>query len=317
MAKSEATLPVIFLMGPTATGKTGLAVELHRRLPVEIVSVDSAMVYRGLDIGTAKPAAEIQRIAPHRLIDICEPTEAYSAARFCRDAMTEIGKIHALGRIPLLVGGTGLYFRALEHGLSELPGADPDVRARLETEAAQAGWDVLHARLAAVDPRAAGRIHPNDPQRIQRALEVYELTGKPLSDHFLAESPVALPFAVIKIIVSPAERQDLHVKIDRRFHAMLGQGLVDEVTGLRKRGDLHAGLPAMRMVGYRQVWKYLGGELDYQTMIDHAIVATRQLAKRQMTWLRKERKAQWFDSERRDSSANLLKFIENNTGKGL
>ena len=315
MEKTEMSLPVVFLMGPTATGKTGLAVELHQQLPMDIISVDSAMVYRGMDIGTAKPSPDIQRKAPHRLIDICDPAESYSAAKFCRDAIDEIKKIHAAGRIPLLVGGTGLYFRALEQGLSVLPAADEAVRSRLETEAEKYGWEKMHTRLAQIDPQAAERIHSNDPQRIQRALEVFELTGKSISEHFSNGKPVALDSDVIKIVVSPSDRHDLHEKINKRFHAMLTDGLVDEVKKLRNRVDLQPGLPSMRMVGYRQVWQYLEGKLDYQQMIEHAVVATRQLAKRQMTWLRKEQDSMWFDSQQDNLLFNLLNYIENNAEK--
>jgi tRNA dimethylallyltransferase len=309
MTDSSIHLPVVFLMGPTATGKTQLAVELVQQLPVDIISVDSAMVYRGMDIGTAKPAPEILKIAPHRLIDICDPVESYSAARFCHDALVEITQIHAAGRIPLLVGGTGLYFRALEKGLSELPPADSEVRQQLEAEAVIVGWDTMHSRLARVDPEAAGRIHPNDPQRIQRALEVYALTGKSMSAHLGMNSSRPLPCAVVKIVISPAERKDLHKQIRRRFLRMLDQGLVDEVRDLYERGDLHAGLPAMRMVGYRQVWHYLAGQLDYKAMTDQAVVATRQLAKRQLTWFRREQGAEWFASQDAAITANLLNYL--------
>ena len=302
-------MPVVFLMGPTATGKTQHAVEIVQRLPVDIISVDSAMVYQGMNIGTAKPSAEILKIAPHRLIDICDPVESYSAARFCQDALEEIKQIHTAGRIPLLVGGTGLYFRALESGLSALPPGDTGIRQQLEAEAKTVGWDTMHARLAKVDPETAGRIHPNDPQRIQRALEVYALTGKPMSAHFSMNSSMPLPYNVIKIVVTPAERKNLHEQIRRRFLKMLDQGLVDEVRHLYARGDLHVSLPAMRMVGYRQVWRYLAGQLDYKTMTDHAIVATRQLAKRQLTWFRREQDAVWLVSKDAAIPANLLNYL--------
>ena len=296
-------------MGPTTTGKTCLAVELVQRLPLDIVSVDSAMVYRGMDIGTAKPSADILKIAPHRLIDICDPAESYSAARFCHDALVEIERIHAAGRIPLLVGGTGLYFRALEKGLSNLPPADSEIRQRLAAEAISLGWETMHARLAKVDPEAAGRIHPNDPQRIQRALEIYELTGKPVSVHYGMGSSIPLPYNVIKTIINPVERLVLHERIRQRFLKMLDQGMVDEVRNLYQRHDLYASLPAMRIVGYRQVWRYLDGQLDYNTMTEHAIVATRQLAKRQLTWLRREQGAEWFASQNVAIPANLLNYL--------
>ena len=294
---SKSVLPVIFLMGPTASGKTGLAVELAQRLPLDIVSVDSALVYRGMDIGTAKPSPHVLAQAPHRLVDILDPAEAYSAAQFRADALREIATIHAQGRVPLLVGGTMLYFRALQYGLSELPEADPGVRKRLEQQAQQVGWGEMHARLAAVDPIAAARIHPNDPQRIQRALEVYELAGEPMSTLQNRSGQGTFPFSLIKWIVSPGDRDRLHERIAQRFQAMLDEGFVDEVAGLRSRGDLDLGKPSMRAVGYRQVWEYLDGAGDYANMMTKGIIATRQFAKRQYTWLRSEQGADWFDSE--------------------
>ena len=296
-------------MGPTASGKTQVAVELVQRLPMEIISVDSALVYRGMDIGTAKPSADVLKIAPHRLIDICDPAESYSAARFCEDAMREIEQIHSAGRIPLLVGGTGLYFRSLEKGLSELPTANIHIRQRLEAEAKTAGWESLHTRLVKVDPEAGARIHPNDPQRIQRALEVYELTGKPMTAHYGKNTSIPLPYDVVKIVINPAERKILHEQIRQRFLNMLDLGLVEEVRKLYERGDLHSGLPSMRLVGYRQVWRYLEGELDYKTMTEHAIVATRQLAKRQLTWFRREQGVRWFESGDPALPANLLNYL--------
>lgn len=285
----------IFIMGPTASGKTDLAVELVRRLPCDIVSVDSGMVYRGMDIGTAKPGLEIRKLAPHRLIDVLDPAEAYSAARFCADARREMAAIAAAGRIPLLVGGTMLYFRALQQGLSELPSANAEVRARLEEEARREGWAALHRRLAQVDPQAALRIHPNDPQRIQRALEVYELAGQPLSTLF-AEAAAPAREAAVKIVVAPSERDILRRRIADRFRQMLKQGLIDEIETLYRREDLHRDLPSMRAVGYRQGWEYLAGEISHPQMIERAIIATGQLAKRQLTWLRREQDVQWFDS---------------------
>lgn len=277
---------VVFLMGPTASGKTELAVELVRRFPLEIISVDSAMVYRGMDIGTAKPDAATLRSAPHRLIDVCDPAEAYSAARFREDALREIAAVQAAGRIPLLVGGTMLYFRALEQGLSTLPPADPALRARLEEEARRHGREGLHARLAAVDPAAAARIHPNDPQRIQRALEVWELTGRPLSELQRAGREEPLPFRVVKLQVFPEDREELHRRIEERFGRMVEQGLWAEVERLHARGDLEPSMPAIRAVGYRQLWRHLAGEIGREEAVRAGIVATRQLAKRQMTWLR-------------------------------
>lgn len=279
--------PVITLMGPTATGKTALAMALHEQLPVEIVSVDASQVYRGLDIGTAKPgAAELAR-APHRLIDIRDPSEAYSAAEFCRDAVREIGDIHRAGRLPLLVGGTMFYFRALEFGLSRLPAANPAIRARLLAEAAHHGWAALHARLAEVDPVSAGRIHPNDPQRLQRALEIFELTGEPLSRLQARDRPEPAPYRFVRLAIIPADREALQARIARRFHHMLELGFLAEAEGLYRRGDLHPDLPSMRTVGYRQAWEYLSGGLGYTDMVERAVLATRQLAKRQMTWLRR------------------------------
>ena len=286
----------IFLMGPTASGKTELALKLAQALPCDIISVDSAMVYRGMDIGTAKPDAETLRLFPHRLIDICDPAEAYSAARFCDDALREMEVIQRQGRIPLLVGGTFLYFRALEQGLSPLPPADPELRAALEREAQQFGWERLHERLQQVDPAAAARIHPNDPQRIQRALEVYEITGQPMSILFEANAQNSLPYRVSKLVLAPVERADLHERIALRFRQMLQTGLVEEVAALRQRGDLNKDLPSMRAVGYRQVWDYLEDQYDEAEMQERGIIATRQFAKRQFTWLRSEADCIWFDA---------------------
>jgi tRNA dimethylallyltransferase len=295
-------------MGPTATGKTDLAVALVDRLPLAIVSVDSAMVYRGMDIGTAKPGPEVLARAPHRLIDICDPADAYSAARFRTDALTEIAAIHAAGRVPLLVGGTGLYFRALETGLSDLPAADRAVRARLAAEAALFGWERLHERLAAVDPAAAARIHPGDPQRIQRALEVWELTGRPLSS-LQAAPGEPLPYHVVKLACTPPGRDLLAERIAARLHRMLAQGFEGEVQRLLDRGDLAPDLPSLRSVGYRQMVGYLLGECDHATMVERAIAATRQYAKRQMTWLRAERGAVWLPEGSSAALAQALKII--------
>jgi tRNA dimethylallyltransferase len=305
--------PVVLLMGPTASGKTDLAVALCERLPFEIVSVDSAMVYREMEIGTAKPGPDILARAPHRLIDLLDPGEAYSAARFRADALREIEQIHSVGRIPLLVGGTMLYFRALQRGLSELPSADPQTRAHIESEASRLGWDALHAQLAEVDPVSAARIHPNDPQRLQRALEVHALTGMPLSAFFAQQEVNAFPYRTLEMIISPSDREVLRARIAERFHGMLQGGLLDEVEMLVKRGDLGPDLPSIRSVGYRQAWAYLAGEYDHTSMVEKAISATRQLAKRQITWLR-----QWERAERLDSLApNLLnralKFLADNS----
>lgn len=294
---AEARAPdALFLMGPTASGKTDLAVALAERLPFEIISVDSALIYRGMDIGTAKPDAETLARAPHRLIDICDPIESYSAARFREDALREMEEIRKRGRIPLLVGGTMLYFRALAEGLSNLPSSDPEVRRRLAEEEAERGLEAMHARLESVDPEAAARIHRNDPQRIHRALEVFEISGRSMSELYREQPQAELPFRVHKLIVSPNERTVLHDRIAHRFNAMLEQGFMDEVNALFQRGDLSLDLPSMRAVGYRQAWQYLAGELDWDEMVHRSVVATRQLAKRQFTWLRSEAGATWLDS---------------------
>ena len=292
---SDLRPPVLFLMGPTASGKTALAVALTQHLPFKIVSVDSALVYRGMDIGTAKPDADTLHLAPHRLIDILDPAEAYSAGRFRADALSEIAAIQAGGHYPLLVGGTMLYFRALERGLAELPVADPAIRVRLNAELAEYGSTVLHARLALCDPVAAARIHVHDSQRIQRALEVYELTGRSLTELCAQSCDELLPFRVVKLILVPMERQILHERIESRFRSMLEQGFVAEVERLRARGDLDLAKPSMRAVGYRQVWEYLEGRLDHEEMAERAIAATRQFAKRQLTWLRAESGASWLN----------------------
>jgi len=278
--------PAIFLMGPTATGKTDLAIELCQKLPCDIISVDSVMVYRGMDIGSAKPDAETLAAAPHRLIDICDPAEPFSAAQFRQRAIEEINEITTRGRIPLLVGGTMLYFRALEQGLSALPSSAPAMRAQLEAELDEYGLAHLHARLAQVDPEAAARIHVNDPQRTLRALEVFELTGETMSSFLQQDIDNDLPCRPVKIVLKPADRAVLHQRIAQRFQIMMEQGFVAEVEALYRRGDLHADLPAMRAVGYRQVWEHLDGQWDYDTMLEKGIIATRQLAKRQLTWLK-------------------------------
>ncbi len=314
MSVPDPASPAVFLMGPTAAGKTELAVQLCERLPLEIISVDSALVYRGLDVGAAKPDAQTLRRAPHRLIDIRDPADPYSAADFRADALAAMAEITRAGRIPLLVGGTMLYFRALEHGLAELPEADPQRRARLEREAAAQGWPALHARLARIDPAAAARVHPNDPQRIQRALEVYELTGRPWSEHWQSQPMAPLPYRLIKLAVAPSDRGELHRRIALRLRHMLDQGLVAEVRRLYDRGDLAPALPAVRAVGYRQVWAYLAGETDYDRMVERAIVATRRLAKRQLTWLRADPDAVWFDSLAGDTAARVLTFLEGELG---
>lgn len=289
---------VIYLMGPTASGKTRLASELTQNLPADIISVDSAMVYRGMDIGTAKPTPEEQALASHRLIDICDPSESYSAGQFRQDALIEIEKILQQERIPLLVGGTMLYFHVLQRGLAELPTADEDIREKIALEAAAVGWEKMHAKLATIDPIAATRIHPHDPQRISRALEVYKITGKTLSGIMQAKHSQPLPYRFINLAIAPAERAVISERVEKRFDNMLQQGLVEEVEKLYRRGDLHADLPAIRAVGYRQVWEYLAGSLTYDEMRERGIIATRQLAKRQLTWLRSWENVQLFDSEK-------------------
>ena len=303
--------PAVCLMGPTASGKTDLAVTLVEQLPMDIISVDSVMVYRGMDIGSAKPDPDTLARAPHRLIDIRDPAEAYSAAQFREDALREMAGISAAGRIPLLVGGTMLYFRALLTGLSTLPSADAEIRTRLEAEAEAEGWASLHRRLTEVDAAAAVRIHPNDPQRIQRALEVYELTGIPLSELQQQQAiDQPLPYRIIKLAVAPADRGILHQRIAARFEGMLRSGLVEEVEGLRRRGDLHLDLPALRAVGYRQVWEFLEGDIDYTEMMERGIIATRQLAKRQFTWLRSEQALTLLDSLDGQLLDKALKYID-------
>jgi tRNA dimethylallyltransferase len=296
-------------MGPTASGKTDLAVRLTQELPCDIISVDSAMVYRGMDIGTAKPDTETLALAPHRLIDICDPAEAFSASRFRELALREIADIHAQGRIPLLAGGTMLYFKALEEGLSPLPPADQAIRERLSQEAERIGWPAMHAKLAQVDPGAARRIKPNDPQRIQRALEVFEITGEPQSALFAKPQTDTFPYRAIKIVLTIADRPVLHERIAARFHQMLELGLMDEVERLFRRGDLHPDLPAIRAVGYRQLWEYLAGKTDYDTMLDKGIAATRQLAKRQLTWLRNMAPEGRFEATEKDLHTQVLKYL--------
>lgn len=287
--------PLIALMGPTASGKTGLAVEWVQRRNAAIVSVDSALVYRGMDVGTAKPDAATLAMAPHRLIDLREPHEPYSAAEFRDDALDALREIASQGRLPVLVGGTSLYLRALLHGLSEMPDADPGIRERIEAEAATRGWSALHEELRAVDPVAAARIHVSDAQRIQRALEVWRLSGRPISDWQQSATRRPFPWRVLKLVLAPRDRAVLHERIAQRFDAMLQAGLIDEVRRLRADPRLHAELPSMRAVGYRQTWEFLDGRFDQDELRARGIAATRQLAKRQLTWLRAQFDARWFD----------------------
>lgn len=315
--------PAIFLMGPTASGKTGLAVDLAEQFALDIISVDSALVYRGMDIGTAKPDETILRRAPHALINIREPTQNYSAAEFRHDALAEMSAITGQGRVPLLAGGTMLYFKALSGGLADLPAANHEVRARIKQQARELGWPSLHSQLAAKDPETAARIHPNDPQRIQRALEVLELSGRKMSDlhrqqreRKSEQEPAGdWGYRVLKIVVCPQSRQQLHGMIERRFYQILDQGFMDEMKTLRARGDLDPTLPSMRCVGYRQAWVYLEGESTLEEMCQQALAATRQLAKRQLTWLRQESGALWYDLELESVRESVFEavahFLEN------
>lgn len=300
--------PAIFLMGPTASGKTDLAIELCQRLPVDIISVDSAMIYKEMDIGTAKPSVEELAAAPHRLIDILDPAQAYSAADFRRDALNEMQAITNKGRIPLLVGGTMLYYKALLEGLSPLPSADPEVRKQIEQEAQSIGWHELHRQLSEIDPVAAERIHPNDPQRLSRALEVYRIAGETLTELTKRKSE-PLPFAVTQFAISPDDRSVLHQRIERRFHLMLQAGFEQEVRALFQRGDLHPDLPSIRCVGYRQMWSFIAGEDEYQGMVDKGVAATRQLAKRQITWLRSWSDLNWLNSAELNNVDKMLQRL--------
>ncbi|MBW9105596.1 tRNA (adenosine(37)-N6)-dimethylallyltransferase MiaA [Paraburkholderia phenoliruptrix] len=305
--------PVPCLLGPTASGKTAAALALAARHPVEIVSVDSALVYRDMDIGTAKPSAGERAVAPHHLIDIVDPADAYSAAQFRADALRLTAEISARGRLPLLVGGTMLYYKALTQGLNDLPAADAAVRAQLDADAARDGWPALHARLAAVDPATAARLAPNDSQRIQRALEVFLLTGEPMSALLAAPTrpdEVAAQWHFVPIALEPSERSVLHARIEQRFDAMLANGFVDEVVKLRARGDLSPDMPSMRCVGYRQVWEYLDGAVDYSTMRDKGVFATRQLCKRQLTWLRGMNERMVVDCCDPQATARVLEVVE-------
>jgi tRNA dimethylallyltransferase len=297
-------------MGPTASGKTALSVAMARHMNAEIVSVDSALVYRGMDIGTAKPGLAERGGVAHHLLDILDPSQAYSTGQFRDQSLALIADIHRRGKIPLLTGGTMLYFSALTQGLAQLPAADPVIRRQLDEELKIHGKQALHARLEAVDPQAAARIHVNDPQRIQRALEVYAISGRPLSS-FLQGQTAEPAYQWLKIIIAPAQRATLHRKIAERFTGMLEQGLIGEVDRLRQRGDLDVSMPALRCVGYRQVWGYLQGDDDFDAMQDKAIAATRQLAKRQFTWLRKETDALWLDNAAPDLLAQALRYCRN------
>ena len=296
MQHSEHKPLAIFLMGPTASGKTDLAIQLRQHLPVEVISVDSALIYRGMDIGTAKPSKAELALAPHRLIDICDPAESYSAANFRTDALREMQEISAQGKIPLLVGGTMLYYKALLEGLSPLPSADEKVRSEIEAKATLTGWAGLHQELCKIDPISAQRINPNDSQRINRALEVFYLTGKTLTE-LTAQKGEALPYDILQFAIAPEQREVLHRRIEQRFHKMIELGFQQEVEKLYRRPDLNENLPSIRCVGYRQMWEYLRGDYDHDEMVFRGICATRQLAKRQITWLRGwTSPIQWLDS---------------------
>jgi tRNA dimethylallyltransferase len=304
--------PLIAIAGPTAAGKSALALQLFERLQgrAEIVSVDSAQIYRGMDIGTAKPDVATRARVPHHLLDLIDPAEVYSAARFAADARNLIGEIHTRGNQPILVGGTMLYFRALLHGLSELPSADAAFRERTEAEAAQLGWGALHARLAEVDPESAARLHPNDAQRIQRALEIHALSGEAASRQFLRPRGEGWSGAVVRVAVCPPDRPALHQRIRERFRVMMEQGFLGEVMRLRERGDLHLQLPSMRAVGYRQLWRHLDGEYGLEQAIEMGMIATRQYAKRQLTWLRGESGWVWIDPTEPNAAGAVLNLVK-------
>jgi len=296
-------------MGPTASGKTALAVQLAQQLETEIISVDSALVYKGMDIGTAKPTAEERKGIPHHLIDILDPAEIFSTGRFRKSALQIMEDISSRGKVPVLVGGTMLYFNVLFNGLASLPEANSAVRKKLDEELLANGKQAMHARLKSVDPASADRIHPNDPQRVQRALEVYQLSGKPITQFFTEAQQNQIPYRKIKLIVAPEDRKQLHEKIAQRFKLMIESGLIDEVSALYQRGDLTEKMPSIRAVGYRQTWSYLQGDYDLDTMMEKAIIATRQLAKRQFTWLRREQDALQYISSEHNLSEKVLQNI--------
>lgn len=307
----KTTRPIIAIMGPTASGKTAAALEIARHLPCEIISVDSALVYRDMDIGTAKPNAEELAAAPHHLINIIDAAEAYSVAQFRIDTQRLVTEIQTRGKVPLLVGGTMMYFKALMNGLDDLPPADPSIRAELDAEAARIGVPGLHARLAQLDPITAARLKPNDSQRIQRALEIITITGEAMSALLAKQTRPEAPFELLSISLEPSDRSVLHERIARRFDIMLEQGFLNEVRQLRQRGDLHKDLPSMRCVGYRQAWEHLDGDYDAAEMRERGIIATRQLAKRQLTWLRSIPERVVIDCLNQNANAEVLKYVFN------
>lgn len=309
MNKESKVQPVIFLMGPTASGKTKLAIELHQQLGCELISVDSALVYRGLDIGTAKPTAKELAAAPHHLINICDPETPYSAHQFCMDAKLIIDDIFSRGKIPLLVGGSMLYFKALRDGLADLPQAESAIRVKMSGEAEEKGWSAMHLKLAAIDPESALRINPGDSQRIQRALEVFMISGKTMSQYFKEQKGQSLNFPIISLAIVPPEREILRQRISQRFERMLDQGFVKEVEYFYHQKGLSADLPAMRCVGYRQVYQYLAGKIDFQTMQEKAVAASHQLAKRQMTWLRKWPDLTWIETGSQDNISKIRQMM--------
>jgi tRNA dimethylallyltransferase len=304
---SDALPTALFLMGPTASGKTALAIELCQRFACDIISVDSALIYRDMDIGTAKPTPQEQALAPHRLIDILDPLQSYSVAEFRRDALAAMHDIHSRGRTPLLVGGTMLYFKSLIDGLSPLPESDQTIRQEIENQANQFGWQYLHDKLQAIDPESAQRIHPNDPQRLMRALEVFALTQQSMTS-LMAQKSAPIPFQIKQFSIAPTDRHVLHQRISQRFDEMLSLGFEAEVHKLRQRGDLHLNLPSMRCVGYRQMWQYLDGDFNESEMRDKGIAATRQLAKRQLTWLRSWADVCPLDTFAKDNLTQVIKL---------